>query len=119
MSASSANWTIAGSNPRPSPTRCAATAPIPSARWPGRNSDTGTTPPGVYSLRTGKPSFDHVFGMPIFEWFGKHPERSAVFNQSMSELTRTVEPAVCVPSAQGTIYAATAAADPLDEVPGM
>ncbi|MGN6506989.1 MAG: methyltransferase [Tepidisphaeraceae bacterium] len=48
----------------------------------------------LYSLRTGKPSFDHVFGMPVFEWFGKHPERSAVFNQSMSELTRTVEPAV-------------------------
>lgn len=48
----------------------------------------------LYSLQTGKPSFDKVYGMPVFEWFGKNPERAGVFNQSMSELTRVVEPAV-------------------------
>ncbi|MNL77132.1 hypothetical protein D3C87_2032440 [compost metagenome] len=30
-----------------------------------------------------------------------------------------MEPAVCVPSATGAMCAATAAAEPLDEVPGM
>ncbi|MDB5326852.1 MAG: methylase involved in ubiquinone/menaquinone biosynthesis, partial [Phycisphaerales bacterium] len=48
----------------------------------------------LYSVETGKPSFDKVYGMPVFEWFGKNPERAQVFNQSMSELTNTVEPAV-------------------------
>lgn len=48
----------------------------------------------MYSLKTGKPSFDKVYGMPVFEWFGKNPERAGIFNQSMSELTRVVEPAV-------------------------
>lgn len=48
----------------------------------------------LFSLQTGRPSFDKVYGMPVFEWFAKNPERSDVFNQSMSELTRTVEPAV-------------------------
>jgi hypothetical protein len=30
-----------------------------------------------------------------------------------------VEPVVCVPSASGTMQSATAAADPLDEPPGV
>src|SRR5438128_3077042 len=32
---------------------------------------------------------------------------------------RTLEPIVCVPSASGTVRAATAAAEPLDEPPGV
>ncbi|MFT3785988.1 MAG: methyltransferase [Tepidisphaeraceae bacterium] len=48
----------------------------------------------LQSLKTGGPSFDHVFGMPVFDWFAKNPERSAIFNKSMLELTAMVEPAV-------------------------
>src|SRR6267142_6101261 len=35
------------------------------------------------------------------------------------EAGRTFEPIVCVPSASGTMRAATAAAEPLDEPPGV
>ena len=28
----------------------------------------------LYSVRTGKPAFDHIFGEPIFDYLGKHPE---------------------------------------------
>lgn len=48
----------------------------------------------IHSLKTGRPAFDHVFGVPVFEWFGKNPERSEIFNRSMTELTSIVEPAV-------------------------
>jgi hypothetical protein len=48
----------------------------------------------MHSLKTGRPSFDHVFGMPVFEWFGKNPDRAKIFNGSMTELTNLVEPAV-------------------------
>ncbi|HEX8340469.1 MAG TPA: methyltransferase [Tepidisphaeraceae bacterium] len=48
----------------------------------------------LYSLQTGRPSFDKVFGEPVFAWFEKNPQRAEVFNESMGELTRTVEPAV-------------------------
>ena len=48
----------------------------------------------LHSVQTGQPAFDHVFGEPIFSWFQKHPDRSKIFNQSMSELTAMVEPAV-------------------------
>jgi SAM-dependent methyltransferase len=48
----------------------------------------------MHSLKTGRPSFDHVFGMPVFEWFGKNPDRAKIFNTSMTELTNLVEPAV-------------------------
>ncbi len=30
-----------------------------------------------YTVRTGKPGFDHVFGLPAFEWMEEHPEQRA------------------------------------------
>lgn len=48
----------------------------------------------MHSLKTGQPAFDRVFGMPVFEWFGKNPDRAEIFNRSMTELTSIVEPAV-------------------------
>jgi hypothetical protein len=38
----------------------------------------------AYSVKTGMPAFDHVFGEPIFEYFSKHPEASAVFDNAMT-----------------------------------
>jgi hypothetical protein len=41
-----------------------------------------------HSLRTGEPAFDHVFGRPYFEHFGRHPEVGGLFNELMSRATR-------------------------------
>ncbi|MFO0880619.1 MAG: methyltransferase [Gemmataceae bacterium] len=36
-----------------------------------------------HSIRTGKPAFDHLYGVPWFEWLGQHPEQAALFDQAM------------------------------------
>src|SRR5438874_2018413 len=36
------------------------------------------------AVRTGDSGFELAFGMPIFEFFGKHPERGAVFDKAMT-----------------------------------
>ncbi len=41
----------------------------------------------LYSVRTGKPAFNHVFGMGPFEYLSRHPEADAVFNEAMTNLT--------------------------------
>jgi ubiquinone/menaquinone biosynthesis C-methylase UbiE len=38
----------------------------------------------MYSVRTGKPCFDHVYGMPIFDYLSKHPEAAATFDAAMT-----------------------------------
>ena len=40
-----------------------------------------------YSVRTGEPAFDHVFAMPIFEYFAKMPEAAAVFDAAMTSIS--------------------------------
>lgn len=40
-----------------------------------------------HSVRTGEPAFDHVFGMPIFEYFAKTPESGAVFDAAMTSIS--------------------------------
>ena len=47
-----------------------------------------------YSIRTGKPSIDKVYGMPIFEYMGKHPEEAAIFNGAMTAISSIDSPAV-------------------------
>jgi hypothetical protein len=37
-----------------------------------------------YSVKTGKPSFDKVFGMPMFEYFGKNQKAGKEFNEAMT-----------------------------------
>ena len=37
----------------------------------------------VYSLETGKPGFDKTWGMPIFDYFAKHPEEASLFSEAM------------------------------------
>jgi len=37
-----------------------------------------------YSLRTGKPSFDHVYGKKPWEWLAENPEASDAFDNAMS-----------------------------------
>jgi len=37
----------------------------------------------LYSVQTGKTAFDKIYGKPIFEWLGEHPEQAAVFDAAM------------------------------------
>lgn len=39
----------------------------------------------LYSIKTGKTAFDHVYGMPIFEYYMEHPEQFKIFDAAMSE----------------------------------
>jgi hypothetical protein len=47
----------------------------------------------LHSVRTGKPCFEKVFGMPIFEYFPTDPVESKVFNDAMTSFSTTVIPA--------------------------
>src|SRR5436305_407745 len=38
----------------------------------------------LHSVRTGESAFEHVFGVQIFEYFGKDPAEGAVFDQAMT-----------------------------------
>lgn len=48
----------------------------------------------LQSVRTGELAFNHVFGMPNWEFWAAHPENAHIFNQAMSEMTGVLEPAV-------------------------
>jgi hypothetical protein len=37
----------------------------------------------LYTVRTGKPAFDKVYGEPIFDWLSKHAEQAAIFDAAM------------------------------------
>jgi SAM-dependent methyltransferase len=38
----------------------------------------------AYSVRTGKPAFDHVFGAPIFEYLSRDADAAAILNEAMT-----------------------------------
>ena len=38
----------------------------------------------LYSLQTGKPAFDHIYGKPIFDWLTDHPEQAKIFDAAMT-----------------------------------
>ena len=40
-----------------------------------------------YSVKTGMPAFDHVFGAPILEYLSKNPEVAAVFDDAMTSIS--------------------------------
>jgi len=41
-----------------------------------------------YSVTTGKPAFEHVFGAPLFDYISAHPAASEIFNQAMLSASR-------------------------------
>jgi hypothetical protein len=47
-----------------------------------------------YCVRTGKQALDKIYGMPIFEYFGQHPEEVQIFNDAMTGLSMIHGPAV-------------------------
>ena len=38
----------------------------------------------LYSVRSGKPGFDHRFGQPIFDYLGERPEKARIFDAAMT-----------------------------------
>jgi O-methyltransferase domain/Dimerisation domain len=38
----------------------------------------------LYSVRTGKPAFDHLYGKPIFDYLTEHPEQARIFDAAMT-----------------------------------
>ena len=38
----------------------------------------------LYSVQTGKPAFDHLFGKPIFEYLAEHAEQAKIFDAAMT-----------------------------------
>ena len=48
----------------------------------------------MHSVTTGAPAVEKTLGMPVFEYFAKHPHESAVFNNAMTAFSGTVAPAV-------------------------
>jgi hypothetical protein len=47
-----------------------------------------------HSVKTAQPAFDHVHGMPMFEYFKHHPDESKQFSDAMTSLTVNVGAAV-------------------------
>jgi SAM-dependent methyltransferase len=37
----------------------------------------------LYSVQTGAPAFDHLYGMPVFDFLSRNPEQAAVFDGAM------------------------------------
>jgi hypothetical protein len=48
----------------------------------------------LYSIRTGNPAFDHVFGVPHFQYFASNPEAARVFNEGMTSRAGTENAAI-------------------------
>jgi hypothetical protein len=47
-----------------------------------------------YCVRTGKQALEQIYGTPIFDFFGQHPEESQIFNDAMTGLSMIDSPAV-------------------------
>ena len=48
----------------------------------------------LHSVRTGEIAFDHAFGMPVWEFFAKHPDNARIFNDAMSGMTAQANEAI-------------------------
>lgn len=38
----------------------------------------------LYSVQTGKPAFDHIYGKPIFDWLSENPDEARIFDAAMT-----------------------------------
>ena len=47
-----------------------------------------------WSIATGRPGFDKVFGAPIFDYLSKHPDEGRCFDQAMSSIHGPETPAM-------------------------
>jgi hypothetical protein len=47
-----------------------------------------------YSVRTGQPAFDHVFGQELWQYLSEHPEKSVLVDRAMAAASGSLGPAV-------------------------
>jgi len=40
----------------------------------------------MYSVRTGRAAFEHLYGMPVFEYLGTKPQQAAIFDAAMTSI---------------------------------
>lgn len=64
------------------------------ARFTGHDSTWRPWGKLSYSVRSGMPAFDHVFGTPIFEYLSKNPDASAIFDDAMTSISNAEARAV-------------------------
>ena len=43
----------------------------------------------LYSLQTGQPGFNKVYGLPVFDYLAQHPRQATVFDAAMVAMRRT------------------------------
>ncbi len=48
----------------------------------------------LYSVQTGKPAFDHLYGQSIWEWYAADAEASAIHDESMASETNVMTAAL-------------------------
>ena len=48
----------------------------------------------LYSVRTGRPAFDRIFGQSSFDYLSVHPEKAALFDAAMVDSSRLLETAL-------------------------
>ena len=48
----------------------------------------------LHSVETGEPSYQHVFGLSLFEYNQQHPQHATLFHNMMTEWTASVAPTV-------------------------
>ena len=48
----------------------------------------------LHSVKTGEIAFDHVFGMPVWEFFAQHPENAKTFDEAMTGMTQAGNDAI-------------------------
>ena len=46
------------------------------------------------SVRDGSTAFDAMYGMPVFDWYGRHPEEAQQFSRAMASSTMLIEAAL-------------------------
>lgn len=48
----------------------------------------------LYSVQTGQPAFDHVYGQSLFDFLAEHPDEAQVFNDAMTNTSQSTAPAI-------------------------
>jgi hypothetical protein len=48
----------------------------------------------LHSVQTGEVAFEHVYGMPIWEFFGRNPENAVTFNAAMGDVNAMLDGAI-------------------------
>jgi len=48
----------------------------------------------LYSVRTGRPAFDSIFGTPVFEYYAEHPDAARVASEGLASRSRLENTAI-------------------------